>query len=33
MVSKQTRIWIVDGKEMQFDFVRFNHLFKIKGKW
>ena len=30
MVSKQTRIWIVEGKEVQFDFVRFNHLFKIK---
>lgn len=30
MVSKQTRIWTVDGHEVQFDVVRFNQLFKSK---
>ena len=30
MVSKQTRIWIVEEKEVQFDFVRFRYLFRIK---
>ena len=30
MVSKQTRIWMVNGHEVQFDIVKFNHLFKTK---
>ena len=30
MVSKQTRIWTVNGREVQFDIIKFNHLFKSK---
>ncbi len=30
MVSKQTRIWVVNGNEVQFDIIKFNHLFKTK---
>ncbi len=32
MVSKQTRIWMVNDREVQFDIVKFNHLFKVKAQ-
>ena len=30
MVSKQTRIWTVNGHEVQFDIIKFNQLFRSK---
>ncbi len=30
MISKQTRIWTVNGHEVQFDIIKFNQLFRSK---